>query len=220
MRVLPILLPILLLSAAIRPARGADWQPLDAVRAAAIAALGADPASAEASVLPTLRLAACAQPLEAVATGARTALVRCPDAPGWKLYVPVEVRREAEVVVLRGPVPAGEPIDAAQLVVQRRDVAGAGGAVITDPAALVGRVPSRALAAGTPLTAADLADGPALKRGDPVVLVTRVGGVEVRVGGRALGSARQGGLVRAENVESRRIVRGRLSGAGIVEVLQ
>lgn len=218
MRVL-VLVPILLSSLA-WPAMAQDWQSAESVRAAAVAALGADPASAEASVLPSLRLAACAQPLEAVATGARTVQVRCPDAPGWKLYVPVSVRREADVVVLRGPVPAGAPIQASQLLVQRRDIADAGGAVVTDPAAVVGKVPARPLAAGTPLTAADLAGAVALQRGDPVVLVTRVGGVEVRVGGRALGSARPGGLVRAENVESRRIVRGRLAGPGIVEVLQ
>lgn len=217
MRVLVLLLLLPILAS---PARARDWQSTDAIRAAAIAALGADPASAEASVLPTLRLAACTQPLAAVATGARTVQVRCADDPGWKLYVPVAVRREADVVVLRGPVPAGEPIQASQLVVQRRDIAGAGGAVVTDPAAVVGKVPAHPLAAGTPLTAADLAGAVALRRGDPVVLVTRVGGVEVRVGGRALGSARPGGLVRAENVESRRIVRGRLAGPGIVEVLQ
>jgi flagella basal body P-ring formation protein FlgA len=209
-----------LLLAAAPSVRAQPWQPLDAIRAAAVAALGADPASADASVSPTLRLAACGQPLAAVATGARTAQVRCPDAPGWTVYVPVSVRREADVVVLREPVPAGEPIRPGQLVVQRRDLAGAGGQPIGDPALAAGLVPARPMAAGTPLMAADLSEGPVLRRGDPVVLVTRVGGVEVRVGGRALGSPGPGGLVRAENVESRRIVQGRVAGPGIVEVLQ
>lgn len=212
---------LLLALAVVAAPAGADgFHPLDAIGAAAITALGADPANAEASVAASLRLAACTQPLQAVATSAQTAQVRCPDEPGWKLYVPVRVRRVADVVVLRGPVRAGQPITADQLVVQRRDIADATAPVLTDPAQVVGMTPSKPLAAGAPLTAADLVQGPPLRRGDPVVLVSRVGGVEVRMAGRALGAAGAGGRVSAENVESRRIVRGRLTAPGVVEILQ
>lgn len=202
------------------PAGAAEPHPLDAIRVAAIAALGADPAHAEATIADHLRLARCNQPLQAVATGAQTARVRCPDEPGWKLYVPVRVRREADVVVLRGPVRAGQPITADQLVVQRRDIADAATPVFADPADIVGMTPSRPLAAGATLTSADLVQGPPLRRGDPVVLVSRAGGVEVRMAGRALGAAGAGGRVSAENIESRRIVRGRLTAPGVVEILQ
>jgi flagella basal body P-ring formation protein FlgA len=44
--------------------------------------------------------------------------------------------------------------------------------------------------------------------------------VEVRVAGRALGVALPGGVVAAENVESHRVVRGRLAAPGVIEVLQ
>jgi flagella basal body P-ring formation protein FlgA len=211
---------LLAFAMAASPAHAAEPHPLDAIRAAAIAALGADPAHAEATIAANLRLAHCSQPLQAVATGAQTAQVRCPDEPGWKLYVPVRVRREADVVVLRGPVRAGQPITADQLVVQRRDIADATAPVFTDPAEIVGMTPSKPLAAGATLTSADLVQGPPLRRGDPVVLVSRVGGVEVRMAGRALGAAGAGGRVSAENIESRRIVRGRLTAPGIVEILQ
>ncbi|HEY4560699.1 MAG TPA: flagella basal body P-ring formation protein FlgA, partial [Lysobacter sp.] len=60
----------------------------------------------------------------------------------------------------------------------------------------------------------------ALKRGDPVVIVSRAGGIEVRMGGRALGNAVPGAVVAVENLASRRIVRGRLVADGVVEVLQ
>jgi flagella basal body P-ring formation protein FlgA len=201
-------------------ARAAEPHPIDAIRSAAIAALGADPAHADATVAANLRLDACRQPLQAVATGAQTAQVRCPDSPGWKLYVPVRVRHEADVVVLRGPVRAGQPITADQLVVQRRDVADAGAPVFNDPAEIIGMSPSRPLAAGATLTAADLVQGPPLRRGDPVVLLTRIGGVEVRMAGRALGPAGAGGIVSAENVESHRVVRGRLVEPGVVEIVR
>lgn len=201
-------------------AQAAGVQPLDAIRAAAVQALGADPARAEAALAPGLLLAACTQPLQAVASGPRTALVRCPDAPGWKLYVPVQAHREADVVVVRGPVKAGVPLTADQLVVQRRTLSDDATAPASDPAVLVGRIPARALADGTVPVAGDFSAGPPLQRGDPVVLLTRIGGIEVRMAGRALGTTHQGGMVSAENVDSHRVVRGRLSSPGVVEVLQ
>ncbi|MFC0677102.1 flagellar basal body P-ring formation chaperone FlgA [Lysobacter korlensis] len=194
--------------------------PVEDIRATAIAALGADAANAQATLGAGVRFARCSQPLQAVATGAQTAQVRCPDAPGWKLYVPVRVRREADVVVLRGPVRAGQPITADQLTVQRRDLGQAASPGFSDPAQVIGMTPSKSLAAGAALTTADVMQGPPLRRGDPVVLLTRIGGVEVRMAGRALGPAGAGGTVSAENVESRRIVRGRLSAPGVVEIVR
>ncbi|GAB3308188.1 flagellar basal body P-ring formation chaperone FlgA [Luteimonas notoginsengisoli] len=195
-------------------------QPLDDIGAAAIAALGAgDAQSAEAVLDPALRLARCSQPLQAVASGAKTAQVRCDDTPGWRLYVPVRVHREADVVVLATPAASGVPIAANQLVVQRRDIGDAAGATFSDPAALVGRIPNQALAPGVVPTEADLAVGRPLRRGDPVVLVSRTGGVEVRMPGRALGPARAGGMVQVENASSRRVLRGRMAEEGVVELL-
>ncbi|KQY52869.1 hypothetical protein ASD14_08945 [Lysobacter sp. Root494] len=197
--------------------RGASHPP-DAIRAAAIAAVGA-PADADATLDAALRLPRCAQPLQAAASGPRTALVRCPDAPGWRVYVPVQAHREADVVVLAAPASPGMPIAAQQLIVQRRDMATLTGTAFSDPAALAGRVPRRLLAAGTVPTEADFAVGATLRRGDPVVLLARSGGVEVRMQGRALGPAQPGGRITVENTVSRRILRGQLGADGTVEVL-
>lgn len=198
----------------------APVQPLSGIREAAIAALGAtDAQDAEVILDPALRLAQCGQPLQAIAFGPKTAQVRCADSPGWSLYVPVRVRREAEVVVLTAAAASGVPISAGQLAVQRRDIGALAGATFSDPAALVGRVPSRALAPGVVPTETDLALGRLLRRGDPVVLVSRIGGVEVRMPGRALGPAQAGGVVAVENTSSRRILRGRVAAEGVVELL-
>lgn len=215
------LLSVLFVSAGMAGAHAADGSashPPDAIRAAAIAAVGA-PADAEVTLDSALRLPRCAQPLQASASGARTALVRCPDAPGWRIYVPVQAHREAEVVVLAAAASPGVPITAHQLIVQRRDLATLTGAAFNDPAALAGRVPRRSLAAGTVPTEADFAAGATLRRGDPVVLVARSGGVEVRMQGRALGPAQAGGRITVENTTSRRILRGQLGADGTVEVL-
>ena len=198
---------------------GPQPHPLADIRAAAIAALGASHAQAQAALDPALRMARCTQPLQAVASGPRTAQVRCTDTPGWRLYVPVSVRREADVVVLTAPAASGVPIAASQLAVQRRDIGRASGPTFSDPVGLVGRIPSRALATGQVPTETDLAIGTPLRRGDPVVLVSRTGGVEVRMPGRALGPARTGGMVTVENTSSHKLLRGRVSAQGEIEVI-
>lgn len=214
------LMSIALLLAALAPAWAAGTTPVADILRAAEGALAVGGAQVQASVDASLRMPACPAPLQAVATGPRMAEVRCPATPGWRLTVPARVRREADVVVLTSPVRVGQPIDAAQLAVQRRDV-GASGAGMADPSQVAGRIARRALPAGAVVSAGDLADGAgALKRGDPVVLVSKAGGIEVRMGGRALGSALPGAVVAVENLQSRRIVRGRVIGEGLVEVLQ
>lgn len=207
-----------LMSAWSSQARASGFTEPEAIREAALAALGAQGTSSEASVDGALRMAACGQPLQAVPTSPRTVEVRCVGEPGWRLYVPVRVRREADVVVLKRPARAGVPITADQLTVQRRDMSGEGTG-FADPADLIGRTPRVGLAGGAALTEADLAiGGRLLRRGDPVVLVSRAGGVEVRVAGRALGRAAPGGAVAVENIGSGRVIRGRLVEEGVVEV--
>ncbi|MGY0558856.1 MULTISPECIES: flagellar basal body P-ring formation chaperone FlgA [unclassified Lysobacter] len=210
-------LSTLLVAAFALPSGAQATRPAD-IREAALAALGVAGTGSEAMVDPALQLATCTTPLKAVPTGPHTVQVRCDDAPGWRLYVPVRVRREADVVVLTKAVPAGQLITAADVVVRRRDMAGAGGKGFREPGAVIGLTAVQGLVPGAALTDADLADGPLLKRGDPVMLVSRIGGVEVRMAGRALGRAEPGATVAVENLASRRIIRGRLVGDGVVEV--
>ena len=214
-----LLLALVAVVAANARAAASSTQPLDEIRAAAIAALGGGDDPAQATLDPALRLARCSQPLQAVASGARMAQVRCADTPGWRLFVPVRIRREADVVVLAVAAASGVPIAAHQLAVQRREIGQAAGATFSDPAALVGRIPSRALAPGLVPTEADLSLGAPLRRGDPVVLVSRVGGVEVRMQGRAMGAAQAGGVIVVENTSSHRSLRGRVVADGVVEVM-
>lgn len=156
-----------LLLAATAAAGAQDVQPLQPIRDAAITALQAD-ASAQAMVAPGLRLPACRQPLAATASSPTVADVRCPDSPGWRLFVPLRLGAMAQATQVAGENPA-------QAVM--------------------------------------------VKRGDPVVLRASIGGTEVRMGGKALGPARAGGILNVENDSSHRIIRGRLAADGSVEVV-
>ncbi len=193
------------------------FQPVESIRAAALSTL-APGEEGEAGVDAGLRLPACPSPLQARVTANTTVEVACPQAGGWRLFVPVKVRREQQVLVLNRGVAAGETLSAADIGTVKRDTARIAGAVLSAPEAAVGQVARRALSAGSLLSATDLVAPRIVRRGDNVALVARRGGVEVRVAGRALGDAGVGERVSVENLSSRRVMQGIAAPGGDVVV--
>lgn len=193
----------------------ADFQPVDTIKAAALGALpvGAD---AEATLDPALRLPRCGAALVARVQGSNSVEVGCPD--GWRLFVPVRVRRSQTVLVLSRGIAPGETITADAFVPETRDASRIVGAAVADPAQAVGRVARRMLSAGAVLSATDLVAQRLIRRGDNVALVSRRGGVEVRVVGKALGDAGESERVTVENLSSRRVVQGVVGPGGDVWV--
>lgn len=192
----------------------AGFQPVDSITAAALSAVPGG--QGEASVDPALRMPACPQPLQARQATAGTVEVACPD--GWRLYVPVRQRRSQTVVVLARGVAAGETVPAEALATEQRDAARIAGAALSDPAQAAGRIARRTLPAGTVLAPGDLVAPRLVRRGDTVALVSRAGGVEVRVAGRALGDAGADERVAVENLSTRKVVQGRVGPGGEVLV--
>ena len=193
----------------------ADFQPVDTIKTAALGALpvGAD---AEATLDPALRLPRCGAALVARVQGSNSVEVACPD--GWRLFVPVRVRRSQTVLVLSRGIAPGETITTDAFVPETRDASRIVGAAVADPAQAVGRVARRTLSAGAVLSATDLVAQRLIRRGDNVALVSRRGGVEVRVVGKALGDAGESERVTVENLSSRRVVQGVVGPGGDVWV--
>ena len=193
----------------------ADFQPVDTIKAAALGALpvGAD---ADATLDPALRLPRCGAALVARVQGSNSVEVGCPD--GWRLFVPVRVRRSQTVLVLSRGIAPGETITADAFMPETRDASRIVGAAVADPAQAIGRVARRTLSAGAVLSATDLVAQRLIRRGDNVALLSRRGGVEVRVVGKALGDAGENERVTVENLSSRRVVQGVVGPGGDVWV--
>ena len=165
-----------------------------------------------------LRLPKCGGALQVQPTANTTVEVSCPDAGGWRLFVPVKVRRNQTVLVLNRGIGTGETLTAADITTAQRDAARIAGAVLADPNAAIGRIARRPLQAGALLSSNDLVVQRLIKRGDNVALVSRRGSVEVRIAGRAMGDAGENERVSVENLSSRRIVQGTVDAAGDVIV--
>lgn len=211
-----IILAVLALVAVPASAAG-GWQPVDSIRAAALSTLPAG-SEGDTTLDSALRLPACGQGLKAQPTGTSTVEVSCPDAGGWRLFVPVKIRRNQNVLILNRGISAGETLAAADITTAQRDVARIAGAALADPAAAVGRVARRTLTAGSLLAANDLVPQRLVRRGDSVALVSRIGGVEVRVAGKAMADAGENERVSVENLSSRKIVQGTVAASGDVFV--
>jgi flagella basal body P-ring formation protein FlgA len=197
----------------------ADFQTVESIRHAALSAL-APGGEAEATLDPALRLPRCAQALSARVSASHSVEVSCPAAAGWRLFVPVRVRRSQDVLVLTRGIAAGQPITADVLAAENRDASRIVGAPVSDPQRAVGQVARRTLTAGTVLMATDLLSPRLVHRGDNVALVSRRGGVEVRMAGKALGNAGENERVSVENLSSRRVVQGTVGPGGDIWINQ
>jgi flagella basal body P-ring formation protein FlgA len=195
----------------------ADFQSVDSIKLAALGAL-APGAEAEVTLDPALRLPRCQETLSARVNGSNSVEVSCPQAAGWRLFVPVRIRRSQTVLVLSRGVAAGQPITADAFVAETRDASRIVGAAIADPAQALGQVARRTLSAGTVLGAGDLVAPRLIHRGDNVALVSRRGGLEVRMAGKALGDAGENERLMVENLSSRRVVQGTVGPGGDVWV--
>ncbi|MNV30961.1 flagellar basal body P-ring biosynthesis protein FlgA [compost metagenome] len=130
----------------------------------------------------------------------------------------MRIRRNQTVLILNRGISAGETLGAADITTAQRDVARIAGAALADPAVAVGRVARRTLSAGSLLSANDLVAQRLVRRGDNVSLVSRLGGVEVRVAGKAMADAGENERVSVENLSSRKIVQGTVAASGDVFV--
>jgi len=211
----PLIALLLCLAWPLPAQAGGEIQPLESIRAAALAALE-DGIQADLRLDSSLRMPRCAVPLTAQRQGSGTLEVVCPQQ--WRLYVPVKLQRPQRVLVLTRSVAAGEVVGADVLVQQTRDTSRIVGTALSEPAAAIGQVARRALAAGSVLTAAHLRAPRLVRRGESVVLIARHGGALVRMAGRALGDAGAGERVSVLNLSSRRTIQGRVLDDGGVLV--
>lgn len=221
---------LLLLMVLALDARAAEpgWESAERIRSVALDfARSQSPANAriEVGTLDTrLQLPACSNPPEAFgvsgssARGALSIGVRCASPVSWTLYIPVRVSESRQIMVLNRALGRGEIITADAVSMQERDITALPYGYLATATEVVGKTAKHALAAGSVLTPEALELQRIIKRGQSVTLFSRIGALEIRALGTALGDAAQGDRLRVENASSRRIVEGIVRSADIVEV--
>lgn len=172
-----------------------------------------------------LRLKACPAPLEMTVNdeersgGNLTVHTRCPGPTAWALYVPAQVAVYRDVAVASRSLRRGHQLSSADMMLEERDTGQLRQGFVGNPATALGMELRRPLKAGEPVRVGLLTEPTVVERGDQVRLRAQIGTISVDTTGTALGSGRVGDQVRVRNDRSERIVRGRITGPGSVEVI-
>jgi flagella basal body P-ring formation protein FlgA len=204
-----------------------QWQSVDDINAAAVAAtrssLGKPGVAVETvAVDERLKLTACGRALDArlereVRNGQGMVAVACTAPKPWRLFVPVRVVEEVTVVVARHTLSVGGVLTADDVEVRRQSSTSLPLDYLSDAAQAIGLTVRRTVPAGTLLGNAALEAPQLIERGALVTLVTAGGSVHVKSEGVALEAARRNGRVRVRTA-SGRIVEGVVEASGEVRV--
>jgi flagella basal body P-ring formation protein FlgA len=174
---------------------------------------------------PRLQLTPCGVPLRTViARSSRAAprvavSVRCPQAGGWSTRVTVKLQLFRRVLVTNHPLLRGDGLGVADVHAEERDVTHLGYGYIENIEQVAGRTLSRALPSDSVLTPAALGGRRMVRAGDHVQMIARLGGIEVRANGVALGSGDNGARLRVRNAGSGKVIDGMVSAPGEVIAL-
>jgi flagella basal body P-ring formation protein FlgA len=171
---------------------------------------------------PRTRLARCERLQAFLAPGVKlwgssNVGVRCVQPEAWTLFLPVQVKVFADVVVLARAVPRGHALTAVDLRLQRLDLSQQPAGVFTDSSQVLGKLTTGAFAAGAALRADQVRAPLAVNYGQAVRIVFQGEGFRVSSEGRALGNAAIGESVQVR-AASGRVLRATVREPGVVEV--
>jgi flagellar basal body P-ring formation protein FlgA len=220
-------LPVLAAVLAAGSAVAGEPEPLSQIAAAAqdyvTARLGGGTKAEPVPLDRRLRMPLCGSPLEAAgpapnAGNAWLVAVHCNGPSTWTLYVPVRASQRRTVVVLTRSLPPGTPIPADAVTLQERDISSLGYGYVGSLDEAVGKLLRHPVTAGATLTPDAVAAPASIKHGQQVTLLCEAGGISVRADGKALADGASGDRIKAENLESHRVVEGVVHSDGVVEI--
>jgi flagella basal body P-ring formation protein FlgA len=145
-------------------------------------------------------------------------VIRVDDRLVRNMSVPVEVEALADMVVALHPLQRGMIVDEGDVSLQKKDMATVPGKVcfaLTDVLGKRVRVPIRA---NTPVRTDYLERIPLVKSGQVVTIIAENGALRVTATGTARGTGAEGDLVMVQNMNSKKILQGRVVDQGTVAV--
>ena len=168
------------------------------------------------SLDPRLQLAPCGRIEPYLLPGTRlwgrTSIgVRCLSGANWAVSLPITVSVFGPAVVATEPLAAGMSPPLGSLQVIETELSREQGTPVTDPAQLVGRTLTRAVAAGQVIRADQLRMAQTVASGDPLKIEMIGQGFVIQGEGQALGAGSEGQSIKVRT-DNGRIVAGTLRG--------
>lgn len=173
---------------------------------------------------PRLRLTECStKPTAFLAPGAKlqgkfSVGLRCSGKKPWTVYMPANVRRFANIVTAAHSLPRGKQVSDSDLMITRQDISQVRDGYFTNNKNVIGKILKRSISGGQVFFAKNITSPLLVHRGDEVVILASIGGLQVRVKGNALEDAALGEQVPVRNKQSKRIIQGTAIESGVVSV--
>jgi len=176
------------------------------------------------SLDPRLRMPLCDQQLGATLEspaqplGRVTVRVRCDGSSPWTVFVPAQVRLFRNVVTVARPLKRDSVGGEQDVSLRERDVGMLNQGYLTSLEQAVGLKVIRPTVIDQVLTPLHLEQAEVVRKGDHVVIIARSGTLSVRMPGEALSKGGISEQIRVRNLNSKRVVKARVTGPGQVEV--
>ncbi|OGS97648.1 MAG: flagella basal body P-ring formation protein FlgA [Gallionellales bacterium RBG_16_56_9] len=141
--------------------------------------------------------------------------VRCNEANGWSIFVPVQIKVSINLLVSARQLPLGHTLQKGDIASQIMETSQTGG--LTDPERAIGKVLRYGIAAGQVLREYMLRLPYSVTQGQVVQLAVQGSGFSVRSEGVALNNASEGQTVQIR-LHSGRVISGIAGAGGVVEI--
>ena len=138
--------------------------------------------------------------------------------PQKKVWATATIEILGPVVVTRKPLGRHKPITEEDIELQTMDLSDLPAAIVTDPETVLGKRTRRAIGAQTPLRADLIELPPLVKRGDLVVIVAESNGLKITTLGQVKKRGRLGERIPVINMDSKKILYGRVIDSNTVRV--
>jgi flagella basal body P-ring formation protein FlgA len=145
-------------------------------------------------------------------------LIQDGDKTVMKRSVSVRINRFTTVYAIADEIRRGHTMGLADITSMRVSSSKVPSDAVTKPEFIVGSVSKRQIRSGEILRQAWFKIPPVIERGDRVRIIARRGRIQLSTFGEALNSAAASAFVRVRNIGSKKVVTGRATGPGIVEM--
>ncbi len=143
--------------------------------------------------------------------------VRCKEADGWKIYIPVQIKITRELLISAQPLTTGKIIQEQDIATQTTETTQSSG--LTDKTQVIGKLLRYSLAAGSILRADMLRAPFSVKQGQSVQLLIQGSGFNLSSTGVALNNASGGEIVQVRT-SSGKVISGTADANGSVVINQ
>lgn len=134
------------------------------------------------------------------------------------IFISYDILVYQKVLVATQELKKGQPLDASNVTLERREISHLFQAPLTSLDSLIDVRTNRYLASGTILTKNYLESLPLVLKNKPVTLQAKVGAVEITTTVKALQDGRQGETIQVQNLASKKKIYALVTGRDLVEI--